>query len=259
MVSSHQTHLFEGCSIAVALNNMGVSLLERAAYKDAMVALQDAMIVMRHTIISSTTQEATHDNESCTCFSNKLQRTTRNLANVCSQPRCEPSTKSYGRLRVQAISQNDGYTVPGTIYKANESSNLAFPIRIETMSKYSTQARHLDILSSTIFYNIGIANLCLFSLKASRRSAQTIREQAMAMFDVSFCTIEKYLRHKKLSNTLLVTLVAMKYTYSMLLRSTKRADEEKENNPGLVELIDAAQKMEQMESYEEIMQVAPAA
>ena len=48
MVSSHQTHLFEGCSIAVALNNMGVSLLERAAYKDAMVALQDAMSFPLH-------------------------------------------------------------------------------------------------------------------------------------------------------------------------------------------------------------------
>merc|ERR1719183_496309 len=234
-----------------------------------MIALRDAMIIMRRTIVVSSTIDSEISSMFHSMSRNKLETTTRNLANACSrrQWRIDPTTrKSCSELLVHTISQNDAHTVPGTIVKETlTSNNVVFPIRIETMSKYSTQQRHLDMVSSIIFYNYGIVHLCLCSLQAYRREAQTNHEQAMLMFDISLGMIQKYLCLQKIPNSLLVTLVTMKCTYSMLLLGSTETslsptkDEMKCNNnkSSLLELVHAAQRMEQiMEQYMSKTQVA---
>jgi hypothetical protein len=160
---------------AVALNNMGVFLLERRAYRQGMETLKDAIFVMKRVFRPRSTSE-----ESTCSAEAKVHRAVRRMAN----PQPVPSA-----VAIDVISHGGATSHPSSlasILRGSSSAAFTFPIRIEATDLDSPEDRDPDLESSIMLYNFALGHLCMAKVA---KSPTKLQEGALKLFNMAYSII----------------------------------------------------------------------
>jgi hypothetical protein len=160
---------------AIALNNMGVSLLKRRAYRQGMETLKDAIFVMervlRPPLISS--QRVGETPNSTSYAEAKVHRASKRMAN----PQPIPSAGGIDVVSQCAIFSHRSCS--GSLLHRASSSLL----RIEATDLVSREDRDSDLESSIMLYNFGLAHLCMAKLA---KTPIKLQEGALKLFNMAY-------------------------------------------------------------------------
>jgi hypothetical protein len=158
---------------AIALNNMGVSLLERRAYRQGMETLSDAIFVMQRVLQppSISSQGSDRTPNSTSYAEAKMHRASKRMAN----PQPIPSAMSIDVVSHCANFSHRSYSV--SLLHGGSSS----PLRIEATDLVSPVDRDNDLESSIVLYNFGLAHLCMAKFATTPR---TLQEGALKLFNM---------------------------------------------------------------------------
>jgi hypothetical protein len=149
---------------AIALNNMGVSLLERRAYRQGMETLKDAILVMKRVLVRSpsiSSQGFGNTPNSTSDADTKVHRASKRMVN----PEPIPSAVSVDDVSHCATFSHRSYL--GSVLHGGSSSPLRSPLRIEVTDLVSLEDRDPFLESSIILFNFGLAHLCMAKLDNS--------------------------------------------------------------------------------------------
>jgi tetratricopeptide (TPR) repeat protein len=166
---------------AIALNNMGVSLLEQRAYRQGMETLKDAIFVMKLVFRPQSRNSglgAASDSTSSTDM--KIHRAVQRMAN----PKPVPSA-----VIIDVVSHGvaSSHCSPlGSILHESSSSSCTVAIRIEATDLDCPEDRDPDLESAMMLYNFGLAHLCMAKLA---KSPMKLQEGALKLFNMAYSII----------------------------------------------------------------------
>jgi hypothetical protein len=165
---------------AIALNNMGVSLLERRAYRQGMETLKDAIFVMKRVLRppSISSHGLCKTPNSTTYAEAKVHRASKRMAN----PRPISSAISIDVVSQCTTFSHRSYP-SGSILHGGSSSPLSSPLRIEATDLISLEDRDSDLESSIMLYNFGLAHLCMAKLV---KKPIKLQEGALKLFNMAY-------------------------------------------------------------------------
>jgi hypothetical protein len=167
---------------AIALNNMGVSLLERRAYRQGMETLKDAVFVMKRVLrppsISSQGLCKT-PNDSMSNAEAKVHRASKRMAS----PRPLSSAISIDVVSQCATFSHRSNLSGSSLHGGSPSSSLSSPLRIEATDLISLEDRDSDLESSIMLYNFGLAHLCMAKLVKTPMKLQKV---ALQLFNMAY-------------------------------------------------------------------------
>jgi hypothetical protein len=166
---------------AIALNNMGVSLLEQRAYRQGMETLKDAIFVMKRVFRPQSRNSslgATSDATSSTDI--KIHHAVQRMAN----PQPVPFTMITDVISHGVASSHSSPL--GSILRESSSSSFTIPIRIEATDIDCPEDRDPDLESAIMIYNFGLAHLCMAKLA---KSPMKLREGALKLFNMAYSII----------------------------------------------------------------------
>jgi hypothetical protein len=188
------THCTSNMSIqrvAIALNNMGVSLLERGCYDLARETFQDAVCVMKEVFASSSRQQEEPGKRplSASTLDDKLQKASCNLSHTSSFEAAHNS-----KIDLCVLTEEESATVIGAALcqelLSASSLTTTFLVRMEGKLDQGC-ASHLDISSSIILYNYGNAYKCLATTAETAACAKQFCQGAFQLFQLSHSLLEK--------------------------------------------------------------------
>jgi hypothetical protein len=179
----------ESTNCAIALNNMGVSMLERHCYRQAYQTFQDAVFAMKAALgvssspldSSTSVQLAVHQ---------KLQEAVHRVSN----PQVSPIS-----LPIDSVSDVTSITLIEWSPTNMNEIVLTRPIRIEVEeipnNIISTSVSIVaDLYTSILLYNFGLAHLCC-SKASSKKSGQVLQQQlnesGLTLFKLSHSLLSK--------------------------------------------------------------------
>jgi hypothetical protein len=148
---------------AIALNNMGVSLLERRAYRQGMETLKDAILVMKRVLRSPSisSQGFGHTPNSTSDADTKVHRASKRMAN----PQPIPSAVSVDIVSHCPTFSHQSYL--GSVLHGISSSAFRSPLRIEATGLVPLEESYYLLESSIMLFNFGLAHLCMAKLDNS--------------------------------------------------------------------------------------------
>jgi hypothetical protein len=194
---------------AIALNNMGVSLLERRAYREGMDTLKDAIFVMKLVLrpppICSRgfgkTPYSTSDAEA------KVKRASKRMAN----PQPIPSTVSIDVVSRCAIFSHRSDS--GSVLHGGSSS----PLRIEANDLVSLEGNSaLDLESSIMLHNFGLAHLYMAKLA---KMPINLQKGALTLFNMAYSVLAPLCDqegHETREDTVLLAAIALNSIVALL-------------------------------------------
>jgi hypothetical protein len=158
---------------AIALNNMGVSLMEQKAYHQAMETLKDAVSVMRAACQSHTMER--HD---CASVDDKLGQASQRLTNL----RPEKDTTAV----IKGISHDEGFVSIRTVLGKHDPmlADAMFPMRIEHLEDSEDSENNLK--AAIIVHNFALAHLCLARKMTNDSLRARLHESALRLASVVF-------------------------------------------------------------------------
>jgi hypothetical protein len=160
---------------AVALNNMGVSLLERRAYRHGMETLKDAILVMESVLRPQSKSRGYGVNsESTSSAEAKVHRAVRRMAN----PHHVPSAVSS-----DVISHGGATSHPSSFLA---SPAFTSPVRIEATDLDCPEDRDPDLDSAIMINNFALAHLCVAK---NTNSPIKLQERARKLFNMAYSII----------------------------------------------------------------------
>jgi hypothetical protein len=177
-------------TVAIALNNMGVSLLERDCYEQAMETFQDAVCVMKEISTSSSRQQEEPRKRptiSASILDAKLQKASCNLSRTSFEAH-------NSKINFCVLTEEESAAVIGAALgqelSSASSSTTTFLVRMEGKLDQGC-ASHLDIASSIILYNYGSAYKCLATIAETAYCAKQFCQGAFQLFRLSHLLLEK--------------------------------------------------------------------
>jgi hypothetical protein len=146
--------------IAIAMNNIGVSLLQRGAFREAFISLKDAITLMKGSfptrMSDCTHQQSDQDGHKLYSRAVKLLAT---------------STQCIGSFLVECISfsQVDFCQIVSHVQQRGPSSSQTmYPVYIETLEDACT-----DVMASVLLYNYSLVHLCIGKQSGNHTFMQT--------------------------------------------------------------------------------------
>jgi hypothetical protein len=168
---------------AIVLNNIGVDLLERRCYNQALSTLVDATCVMQAVLrrLSSSESNSSLDVEAM------IQR-----ANRCRANPAPMESKPYYRI-VNFADDYSGILVgeDNNDGSASLRESSIFPLRIYDVSYDACSPGCLsdpEIQHAILLHNMGLAKLCLYQV--APRKSRTSLKNAIQLFEVSESIVE---------------------------------------------------------------------
>ena len=156
---------------AVVLNNTGVALLERGAYRQAMATFKDAILVMKRSLrcTAGLMKPALSDVEV------KIENAAKRLANPQPFPLVLPTS----------VVSHDGSLQYSAMKSAlTHNAFCAVPIRIEP----SCLQEDTDLDSTILLYNFAIAHICMAKLTECTADIEQFREGSLKLLQMA-CSI----------------------------------------------------------------------
>jgi hypothetical protein len=204
---------------AIALNNMGVSLLERRAYREGIDTLKDAIFVMKRVLRPppmcsrgfGKAPYSTSDAEA------KVERASKRVANT--QP--IPSTVSIDVVsRCATFSHRSQHS--GSVLDGGSSS----PLRIEVTDLVSMGEGNstFDLESSIMLYNFGLAHLCAAKLA---KTPTNLQEGALTLFNMAYSILAPLCDqegHGTREDMVLLAAIALNNIVALLTRMGMHSD-----------------------------------
>jgi hypothetical protein len=177
----NEHYLIRDHRAAIALNNMGVSLLERRAYGQGMETLKDAIFVMKRVLRppSISSQGFGKTPNSTRYAEAKVDRASKRMAN----PHPIPSALSIDVVsHCTTFSHRSG---SGSVLHGGSSSPLRSPFRIDATDLVSLgeENRYFDLEASIMLYNFGLAHLCMAKLA---KTPIKMQEGALKLFNMAY-------------------------------------------------------------------------
>jgi hypothetical protein len=171
---------------AMALNNMGVALLERARHSESIKAFGEALGLMRELSENRSEQEL---QIACSAIEAKLGKIIRDLSRCLSSV---DGDKEKEPTRFCVISLKDSATAVRSCLQNVTLSSSVFLIRIELMAISSTDDKDYSVglESSVILYNFGIAFRCMASGAHSMSDNSAVR--AFNLLQLSISTLDTW-------------------------------------------------------------------
>jgi hypothetical protein len=245
---------------AIALNNMGVSLLEQRAYRQGMDTLKDAIFVMKRVYRpKSGLLTPTFSLPSTSNVKAKLERAIKRMAN----PHPVPSAWSVGVISHDPTSFYQ--STIDSVLRGGPVSPFTFPIRIETVDFDSLEDRDPDMESAIMLHNFGIAYLCMS--KQRTNSPGKLQEGALKLFNMSYSVISNMNNMSRLSEeqmqqiseTRLLLAVVVLNNVVQVLTDMGKDSEANESYQRLVRLGTAIREMDEPDLVESRLPGAGAA
>jgi hypothetical protein len=199
---------------AIALNNMGVSLLERRAYREGMETLKDAIFIMKRVLrpLPISFQELSKTPESTSDADAKVERASKRMANL----RPIPSAVSIDVVsRCATFSHRSD---SGSVLHGSSSSSLRYFLRIEATDFVSLgeEGRDSDLESSIMLYNFGLAHLCMAKLA---KMPIKLQEGALTLFNMAYSVLAPLCDqegHGKREDMVLLAAIALNNIVALL-------------------------------------------
>jgi hypothetical protein len=170
---------------AIALNNMGVSLLERRAYREGMKTLKDAIFIMKRVLrpLPISSQEFSKTPNSTTDADAKVERASKRMANL------HPILSA---VSIDVVSRCATFShrsvLSGSVLHGSSSSPPRYPLRIEATDfvPLGEEDRNSDLESSIMLYNFGLAHLCMAKLA---KTPIKLQEGALTLFNMAYSVL----------------------------------------------------------------------
>jgi hypothetical protein len=185
-----QASLTRRCYLSsVALNNIGVRLIERHCYEQAAETLNDAVTLIKRVLIS------TDQNGHCDCGQGLAQTAMQRLMHAKAEATPAMPLEVFTRTTDGAlISDTTQEDFSASVLQSPLSSFVAFPVRLEdTMVgedlRDATSTRDLSIQVALVLHNLGIALLC--QSKTDKANAHKLRSLALRLFRRSYSALVK--------------------------------------------------------------------
>jgi hypothetical protein len=170
---------------AVALNNTGVALLERGAYRQAMATLKDSLLVMKRTLRFSKFASPDCMKHALMDVETRVQKAVKRLANP--QP--------FSPMLPISVVSHDGslqYSVMKSGLMKNNGAFCAIPVRIEPADlRNDAEPQDTDLESAIILYNFALAHICMSKYSNSSEDIEQFREGSLKLLQMA-CTIASH-------------------------------------------------------------------
>jgi hypothetical protein len=158
--------------VAIHLNNVGVALLERRAYKQALDTLKDAVTVVRQAFVDE-------DDEN---QSSMLTKAARRLAT--------PKSLVLASSGLVTISEDAGFETIRPLTHAGGSDQALCAVKME---HFGQEDRDIDIDSATVLHNFSVAHLLLACVAKTNSCAKQLRVGALKLASLSYRTLSTLL------------------------------------------------------------------
>lgn len=175
---------------AVALSNIGVSLLEKRAYPQAVDTLKDAVAAMKCTI-------RTDKYKAMGKGEDLLEQAYRRIATPSPVP---------GKSAIEVLTSSGlSSTVTSIMHRRHDGGHFpaCFPIKIEN---FQSEDVNIDLDSSIVLHNFATAYLCLSRVASTRRLAHHYRDAALKLAKLAHMTLSDLIKsytHEELDNRLI--------------------------------------------------------
>jgi hypothetical protein len=172
-----ETSLVQDCRVALALNNIGVQLLERGAFRQSLDTMQDAVFMMnshlRYTAGAQGRARTTSDSSGA--VQSRLSKAIKRLASAQPlQPAVKVNTLSFGG------------TLPSSCIFPFEDQTMQFPLPIEIDTVNCGCIKDLDLVSGIVLLNFGVAHFCASKVM---KPSEKLRESALKLFNMAYSII----------------------------------------------------------------------
>jgi len=181
---------------AIALNNMGVTLLERQQHAESIAAFRDAVHVLRDvhqresglstSEIQTILQRACHDVSVSSISKVSVQWTNQN-PQLSTSPEIHPRSISEDGIE-DAIRQTFET-------KENQTPLLALAIRLEPSTSYSHNNYWNGPEIAILLYNFGLAYSCMASVTSDAPDSIEFKEGAHKLFHLSITNVQSLSAH----------------------------------------------------------------
>ena len=195
--SAPQVH--QSYQSAITINNVGVHLLERQCYGQAVESFKDAAALMKTILFDAIETNSGEPTSQSDNGADLLQRSMLSLAHL------KPSKKRAMHME-QLIAMEDGNVVSckvsetntffaESILEASPSSTVAFPIRIRNnllleMKGGMKYCPALSVQAAMIWHNLGIAYLCRSKTCSISTRRQKLRQSALGYLGSAHAVLE---------------------------------------------------------------------
>jgi hypothetical protein len=246
----------------IALNNIGVSLMERGAYlqaaqtfKEAVVALQLAMRVglpldfdEQHAVSLAAIHESVRS---------AYQRVAKSvLSSVATRTECLHAPE----VSVRSIS-NDEWDpiVMKSILADSEHSFFSNPlcIRIEPSTcGFEQELGDCELNAAILLQNFGVAQMCLLATTSIREKTCRYQSGAMKLFRIAYTILLQHrgvIEHNEndqLHTTLMITSATTLNSLGQLLLLGNREEEASQVSANLAALVDSVTETENLLGHE---------
>jgi hypothetical protein len=167
---------------AIALNNMGVSLLEQRAYRQGMETLKDAIFVMKRVFRPQSRNPSLAANSDSTSSTDiKIHRAVQRMAN----PQPIPSVMNIDLIS-HGVASSHSSPLGSILRESCSSSTFTIPIRIEATDIDCPEDRDSDLESAIMLHNFGLAHICMAKLA---KAPMKLREGACKLFNMAYSIV----------------------------------------------------------------------
>lgn len=173
---------------AIVLNNVGVDLLERRCYQQAVVTLMDATNAMKVALRRSSGASSRRD------YAPLASLDIGGMVERATKRRSRPSPmERQASFRMLNLADNHNY-----LFQHEEQHDVVlesiYPIRIDDVSSDLRCPGSLsdpDVQAAIFVHNLGLANLCLARINRVPAAENAQLHQAICLFQLSNSILEK--------------------------------------------------------------------
>jgi hypothetical protein len=193
-------------TVAIALNNVGVSLLERGSYHESMEAFRDAVSVMNEISATSHQQKISRKRPiSSSALDAKLRKANYSLSV------CDPVQDS--NMTFCVLTEEESESVIGVALQDETTFfdyTTTFLIRIEK-SMLNCENTNVDLQSSIMLQNFGSVFKCLAFTAPSAACAKQYCKDSFKLFQLSYSLLKR-----DIEGSLPVSILILRSLFSSL-------------------------------------------
>jgi hypothetical protein len=182
----------------IALNNIGVDLLERRCYEQARITLKDAALAMKISFRkpSSESSLGVKVEDSSSMHENALEAMLKRANQRTAQATTQVEEVHSDHYRMVNLADNYKYILNEECdEKQNHIGSLTesiYPIRIDDVSPDICCPEDTDVIAALLLHNLGLATLCVVRLTQDHEVRTSRMRQVINLFQCSNSILEQH-------------------------------------------------------------------
>jgi hypothetical protein len=164
---------------AIALNNYGVTFLEKGDYRSALATLKDAVTSMKMAFQPASGSKVEKERSDVSSLLKKATKRSRPLNSQQERP--------LSSMRAFSVTDDEfeaAHTVKQALFRENMVADALYSIRFE-VKDIETHEKDMDLESAIMLNNFGLAHLCLYRSDVNSPNASTLINGAYIIFSLA--------------------------------------------------------------------------